>query len=347
MKLQISASAAGALAALAVVARVVSGVLIDMPDLLNAGWLAVLIGALLALPLAFAVSRILAMRKKQMSRVPRPLCAAFFAVAVWDAASVASMIADSAGYMALNSTASIYLMIPQFALCLVCLRLNGDALGASASIWNKFLPALLLIVILLQAENYESQWLTPVLGPGMPAILSGALRTAGWFSLPAALFLIAKPDVEGRPSSLHPVRTLAACAAFSALIAVIFSMTTPAISDQDLYSRTIRFDALLANGRNGLSIQLPMIALWYPGLFYALLFDVFTGAVMLQEMLPQWNHRACIWLSIISSALFAASRLSGRKLALSASGWLFALLGACVALLMLKDLFVKGEKRRA
>lgn len=344
MKLQISENAAGALATLAVVARIVSGVLIDMPELLNAGWLAILLGALLALPLMFAVTRFRTAQENQSTPLPRLLCPVFFIIAVWDAAAVASMIADSAGYLALDSTASIYLMIPQFVLCLGCLLLNGDALGASAVIWKKFLPVLLLIVILLQSDNYQPQWLTPLLGPGLPEILSGALRIAGWFSLPAGLFLIAKPDVQGHAGHLRPMKTLAFCAAFAALIAAVFSMILPSATDQNLFSRTFRFDALLANGRNGLALQLPTIALWYPGLFYALLFDVFTGAVMLQAFLPKWTRNACIWLSLICAALFAVSRYSQRKSVIHASGWLFAALGASVAIYMLHKLRAKACK---
>jgi len=347
MKLQISESSAGALATLAVTARIVSGVLIDMPNLLNAGWLAIVLGSLLALPLMFALTCLQAARENQPNPLPRPLSAVFFIISVWDAATVAATIADSAGYLALNSTASIYLIIPQFALCLGCLLLNGDALGASAAIWNKFLPALLLIVILLQFSNYQPKWLTPALGPGLSSILSGALRVAGWFSLPAGLFLISKPDVQGRPSRLHPLRFLLLSTAFSSLIAVIFSMTTPLSADETLFSRTFRFDALLANGRNGLSLQLPTIALWYTGLFYALLFDAFTAAAMLQKFLPNQARNTCIWLSLICTALFAASHHSEQKYVILASGWLFTVSGTATVLCMLHNLRKKGVNHHA
>lgn len=347
MKLQISESAAGALAVLAVVARIVGGVLIDMPDLLNAGWLSILIGALLALPLMLAISCIRTLQHNRPAPIPPALCIVFFLIAIWDAAYVASMIADSAGYLALNSTASIYLLIPQFVLCLGCLLLNGDALGASAVIWNKFLPALLLIVILLQSRSYEPRWLTPLFGPGLTSLLSGSVRIAGWFCLPAALFLIARPDVEGSPGHLSPLKTLVLCAAFSTLIALAFSMMTPLLPNQNLHSRTFRFDALLANGRSGRALQLPTIALWYPSQFYALLFDVFTSAVMLQKMLPKWPHSACIWLSLVCTALLAASHYSGQAFVAAAAGWLFAALGTAVASYMLCILHFKGDKRHA
>lgn len=347
MKLQISESAAGSLATLAVTGRIVSGVVIDMPELLNAGWLSILIGALLALPLMLAAAHIRRDRSNQPVPLPRPLGAVFFILAVWDAAAVASILADSAGYLALNRTASIYLMIPQFVLCLCCLQLNGDALGASAAIWNRFLPVLLLIVILLQADNYRPEWLTPLLGAGWSSIFSGALRTAGWFSLPVGLYLIAKPDVQGRPGSLRPPRLLAISAAFAALVAIVFSMMTPVLPDQNLYSRTFRFDALLANGRNGLALQLPTIVLWYPGLFCALLFDVFSGSIILQQILPKWPHSACVWVSLICTALLAASRYSGQKAVMLASNWVLIAICASTAVYMLPHFFRKGTDPHA
>lgn len=347
MKLQISAGAAEALARLAIIARIVSGVLVDMPELLNAGWLAILLGALLALPLALAVSQTLNAAQDRPVFLPRFLYVLFFAIAVWDAASIASMIADSAGYMALNSTASIYLMIPQFILCLGCLLLNGDALGSSARIWSKLLPALLLIVLLVQSGNYQPQWLTPLLGPGISPILDGALRTAGWFSLPTMLYLTSKPRIKGKSTPVHPIRTLAISAFFSTLIAAVFSMLTPAIWDQTLFSRTLRFDALLANGRSSLALQLPTIALWYPSLFYVLLFGVFTGALMLQNLLPKWNRNACVWVSLISTALFAGSRYTHPKSVIHLSGWLFAALGISVVTCMIRTLFAKGTQYHA
>lgn len=347
MKLQISESAAGSLATLAVASRIVSGVVIDIPDLLNAGWLSILIGALLALPLMLATAHIRRTHSNQPTVLPRPLSAVFFTLSVWDAAAVASILADSAGYLALNRTASIYLMIPQFVLCLCCLQLNGDALGASAAIWNKFLPVLLLIVILLQSDSYRPEWLTPLLGAGWTSVFSGALRTAGWFSLPTGLFLVAKPDVQGRPGCLRPPRLLAISAAFAIPVTLVFSMMTPALPDQNLFSRTFRFDALLANGRNGLALQLPTIAIWYPGLFYALLFDVFSGAIMLQHLLPQWPHSACVWVSLICTALLAASRYSEQKAVMLASSWLLITICASTAAYMLLNWHRKGAKPHA
>jgi len=344
MKLKISAGSADSFARLAVIARTVCGVVIDLPGLLNAGWLSILLGGLLALAPALCIS---CLRKCERVNTPRPVRAAFFLIAIYDAGVVSAAIADSASFMALNSTAAVYLMLPQLALCLFCLRLNGDALGASAGVWNRILPCLLLIVFLLQAADYRPEWLTPILGPGASTILEGALRAAGWFTLPTALYLAAEPEVCGQETQLHPIRTLFLCTAFAVLIALSFSMMTPALLDAKLTGRAFRLDALLANGRAGLGLQVPTIALWYVGLFYALLFDLFAAAVMLQKILPGQNRDACILLSIIIAGLLGASPLCKRNGALYAAGWLYAAQCTLLALTMLTGLRGKGGSLHA
>ncbi len=345
MKLQISDSAADSLVRPAIVARVVAGAVVDMPELMNSGWLSILLGGILTAPLYLFISRM-----KKLSRNVSLSCGAcllFFAISIFDAAAVAAIIADSASTMALNSTAAVYLMLPLAILCLGCLRLGGDALGASAGIWNRFLPALLAIVLILQARHYQPEWLTPLLGPGLPSIFAGALKAAGWFALPAPLFLIAEPDVKGPERKLHPLRTLLICTCFAAGIGVIFSMMTPVLQDENLGVRTFRLSLLLANGRSGLALQLPSIALWYPGLFYALLMGVFTGAVMLQKALPGWSPRACIWTAMLSAAIIAASHFSGRNTATAAAGWLYAAIIAAIALGYLPPILKKEKEIHA
>lgn len=344
MKLQISTGAVSSFARLAVIARVVCGVIIDMPELMNAGWLTVLLGGLLAPPAAFAVSQL----RRTGSNPSKLLCVFFCIIAICDAATVASSIADSASYMALNTSPAVYLLLPQLALCLFCLRLNGDALGTSAGIWNRILPWILLVVILLQAKDYRPEWLTPVLGPGLPEIVTGSLRAAGWFILPTALYLIAEPGIGGKSVPLTPMKTLGVCTLFAAFICLITSMTMPAIPDKNLFSRSFRLDALLSNGRTGLAQQLPIISLWYLGLFYSLLFDMFTAAAMLQALRPDWNRHACIWIPIIITGILACEKFAGRNAALKVADWLYILQSALIAIAMFKAMLSKkGDSEHA
>lgn len=341
MKLRISTGAACAFARLAIIARVACGVLIDMPNLMNAGWLSALLGAILSVPTVYAITQY-----RQGNRtIPRALYGVFSLIALCDAAAVSSCIADSASYMALNTSPAVYLMLPQLALCLFCLQLNGDALGTSAGIWSKILPWLLGVIILLQAKDYQPEWLSPILGPGPREILTGALRTAGWFTLPTALYMIAEPEIHGKSKPLNPMKTLFLSACFTVIICLLSGMTTPSILDKNLFTRAFRLDALLANGRTGLAQQLPAISLWYVGLFYALLFDIFTAASMMQRLFPKQNHQSCIWISLIIVSILGADILAGKSAALIIADWTFIAQSLSLACAMLFSLLKKEGER--
>lgn len=344
MKLCISHDAARSLVKLAVTARVVYGVLIDMPQLFNAGWLCVLVGGALALPIWFAVSQI---RKHDINRTSisfRAVCAVFFLLCVYDAGILATSVSESASYMALNSTASIYLTLPLLLLCLFCLRFNGNALGSSAGVWNRILPCILVIIILLQLGDYKPEWLTPVLGPGVKELFKSAVKVAGWFTLPVPLLLLTDSD-ERNPKKASLAYSLCLSAATAALICIAFSMMVPAIPEEKLFVRSFRLETLLSNGRSGLAMQFPAIAIWYLGLFYALLTDVFAGSILLQHAFPGMNRFVCMTAPLTISALLAASSLSDRTPALTVSGWLYPIHAALFVTVLLTAM--KGDNRDA
>lgn len=346
MKISISDSAISAFAKLAISARVLFGVLIDMPELFNAGWLSILLGGLLAFPLVFALSKLCDHRNIIPVLAKNSIYAVFSTIALFDAAVVTAGIADSASYLALNSTAAAYLMIPLFILCLCCMRLNADAVGASAAIWGKILPWLIVIVICLQIDEYHPHWLTPVLGPGISTILTGSVRISSWLILPSALCLVTKPNISA-PKQTKPLRILAFNVLFAAFVAAITGMMTPVIQSDNLFARSFRLDILLVNGRSGLSLQFPVIALWYISLFYALLFDAVTAAVFLQLLFPKWSGYACMWSSVIIIAIIAFSKLSTRHAALTISDWLFVIQGVSIALGMLSITVKRRSRARA
>lgn len=343
MKLRITGPSAASLVKLGVTARVIYGVVIDMPDLYNAGWLAILMGGLLTLPMAMAAGMV----RKRLDCSPaealrqsaphalHPLAGALALLSAQDAAVVASGIAFSASYAALNSVAVAYLLIPQFLLALWCLRLNGDAIGSSAGLWNKVLPWLLLIVVLLEARDYRPAWLTPVLGPGVPKLLDGAVRVAGWLSLPIGLTLIAEPGERGDVRPWNPMKTLALSVGLSTFVCLMNSMMTPARLDSVASTRFYQLDALLSNGRTSLSLQLPTIALWFISLFYALLFDAFSCAALLETAIPRLNRRASVWITLIAVSLLTMSRFAEQRFILEAAWALYAASGVVLGAVML------------
>lgn len=340
MKLHINEGSAASLSLLAVIARIVYGVAVDMPELGSAGWLAVPMGLVLALPAAFAAGRLRANCRQaplaiidERSRILSAVLTAFITlIAAFDASFATNAIAGSASYIALNTISLFYLLFPQLALCIGCLTRGGNAVGSSAGIWNKLLPWLLLVVVSLQLRSYQPAWLFPLLGPGLPSLLGGAIRTAGWMTLPVGLWLLADPDDTPRRG---PVGTLLIAAGVSTFLLICSGMMTPTLSDPSLHARYFQLDKLLSNGRATLSLQFPGTALWFMSLFYLLLFDSFTCALALRRLLPRLKEGIVIVGSIALILTLTLLRLTTREAAAIVSDWLFPVAGAMLTVSMI------------
>lgn len=341
MKIRIGESAAASLILPAVIMRIFYGIAIDMPAVGNAGWLSALLGGVLALPFMLAVRQMRARCAPSptaaSSAIPlaRPLLAVFALTAAFDAAFITNAIAGSASYIALNAISLLYLLLPQLALCLWCLTRGGDAIGTSAGVWNRILPWLMLIVVLLQLPDYRPAWLTPVLGPGLPEILDGAIHTAGWLSLSAGLLLAAEREENTKSTRLCPLKTLLLCTGIAAVLLVLRGLMTPTLMEEALTTRYFRQDMLISNGRAPLSLQLPLTILWFMSLFYLLLFDSLTCALMLQHLFPRLKRLPCLLLAVGGTIGIIVSGMASRETGQLVSRWLFAVQGGTAALWML------------
>ena len=333
MKFCIREDAVASLSLTAVAARILYGVTIDLPWLYNSGWISVLLGGALAMPVAFAVGRMraasggkaplaaLAERRPPLARALAVLLAATAAV---DAAEAVEAIAVSAGYAALDSVAMAYLLLPQLALCAWGLTLNGDAIGGSAGVLNRILLCVLALFTLREAPDLCPAWLTPVLGPGAPALIEGALRAAGWLSLPLGLFLIAEPDSRQPANAARPEAALAACCAVGTVLVLVHGMMLPALVRTQNLSRDFLLDTVLTNGRTALSLQLPKMIVWFVGLFLRMLFDGFVCAAMLQAALPKLPRWALIALVTLGVAALALSGALTSAVSAAFGRWLYA-----------------------
>lgn len=353
MKLKISDGAASSLGMLAIAIRILFGVTIEMPNLYNSGWISVLLGGAMAMPLAFAAGQIraraslspFALLTESSPAVTRVFAALLAAIAVWDAAISSDAISCSASYVALGSVSMLYLLLPQLLLCYWCLKCNGDAIGFSAGIWNRVLPWLLLIIVVIEIKQFRFQWITPALGPGIPSLIEGAVRVAGWLSLLTGTFLIAEKD--GEKSLLNPVRLTGRCCLIAALLVLLHGLMTPPLVYTEKQSRFFLLDTLLSNGRSTLSLQLPLMILWFIGLFLLLLFDVFFAAAMLQTALPKLKKRPCVLLVLAAITALSIFNLTSGDLPNLTARWLYALHGAILLLSMAMMHRAKGGARHA
>ena len=277
MRLSISAKPARAAALTAVAARLFLGLTVDMPTTQNGAWLSALLGGLLALPWAFCIVRY----RPRRGLLTAPLAL----LTLIDSAAVLAALTRSAGYLALDRSPALALLIPAGLAALFSVWRNGDAVGDGATAWTRIFPALLVVVVLLQWRYYRPAWLAPLLGSGSASIAEGSVRCAGWIVAAASVLLLADDD------------SAAACAPvlFGSLLAAgliaLRLMLTPTPLDAGGWLN--RLDAVLCNGRTPLYLQLPMIALWFAGLLHLLACEALTVATLLQRMLPRLSGLLC------------------------------------------------------
>ena len=325
MKLSIRPRPARFAALAAASARLFLGLVVDAPVTRNGAWLSALLGGLLAAPWVFCVCRY----RPRHAALLAPLAA----LALLDAASVLSAVTRSAGYLALDRSPMLALLLPTGAAALWCVWRNGDAVGFGAMLWARIAPALLLVVVLLQGRYFRPCWLCPALGEGWPSILEGGVRSAGWIA--ASCAVLALPDEADKRAFPHGIALIAS--AISALLIALDLMMHPTPLHGGGWLD--RLDALLCNGRAPLYLQLPMIALWFAGLMHLLACELFAAAALGQRLLPRLDGRLCALIAV--AAALALSRASALPLLSSSiAPYSFAATGALTAAVMLR-----GERK--
>lgn len=302
MKLSISRNAAVAAAFVSATTRLFLALAVDMPTTHNGAWLSALLGALLALPLALCLNGLdgAAIRPGNA-----PLLALLLLSTLADLSIVFTAVTRSAGYLALTEASPGWLALPVGLAALWCLHKNGDAVGRGAMVWARLFPALLLLVVVLQARHYRLQWLAPVLGNGVSSVALGGVRAAGC-AVPAVAVLYVgngKGGTDGRCAW-----TLAASGLIAALLLALRLMLTPTLLSGESWLN--RLDDLLTNGRTPLYLQLPMIVLWYAGLMHTLACEGFAAAALLQRLVPKLNGHVCALLAVAAGLLLSQRQFS-------------------------------------
>ena len=287
MKLTISPKSACFAALAAVAARVFLGLMVDAPTTRNGAWLAAILGGLLAAPWVYCIGRCKPCR--ELLAVPLALLTAL------DAASMFAALARSAGYLALDRSPAVVLLLPTGIALAWCVLRNGDAIGYGAMIWARLATALLLIVVLLQWRYYRPLWLRPVLGEGWISILEGGTRTAGWITAAASVLVL--PDGPDRRVSL--IVPLGGTAVAASLIALQLMMTPANLNGGGWLNR---LDTLVCNGRAPLYLQLPMIVFWFAGLCHLLACELFASAALAQRVFKRTDGRPIV-LVVVGTAI--------------------------------------------
>ena len=326
MKLTISRSAAWAAGFAAAAARVFYALAVEEGPIHNGVWLSALMGALLSAPMLALMNRL----RRADGGLKAVLMILLCLAALMDSGLVLSAVVRSSAFLTMDQAPAAVLALPVALALLWCVSRNGNAVGFGAMLWMRIFPALMLVVVLLQWRHYSPRWLLPLLGEGWPAIWSGGLRSACCFLPIAALPLVCEDPEESEGKRL-PAAIISAGAVLAALLLLPRLMMAPtALADGGWL---VRLDTLLTNGRAPLYLQLPMIVLWYAGLFHLLACEAFVAALLLQRLLPSLDGRLCALLATLSAVGVRFSPLSdGMSTAwLLPAIWVIAVFSVCTA----------------
>lgn len=342
-RFRITGEAASSLAVIAITARVFFGTVMDMPQLVCAGWLAVAVGAAIAFPMVLLACIVRAHAQKspaeRLAEHPiRRLLIVFAVYFAYDGAIVARGIAHSASYLSLNDASLIELLLPILLMCLFSLKCGGSAIGSAARFWRWFAPWLIGVIFLLQAPQFRFEWLTPVLGPGIDKLLSCSIRVAGWFTMLIPLCFLS--DSAEQSDSMHPMRLYFICALLASGLMILRHLMLPAMIGSEFDRYFFLLDTLLSNGRANISLQLPIAIVWFFGMLFTLLADAFLSASLLKRAIPGLPDGGLSTIAVLLIAIFALSGWTTREIGLTAA-WIAypasgAMLIACALILQNK-----------
>ena len=331
MRLELSGSATTAALSSAVAARLFYGLALDASEAANAAWLAAPVGFALALPVIWAFCKV-------GKGAARPLASLLFVPLSLDAAAAIECTAFSESCLALQHASTAFLMLPLLLAMLRCAWLGGDAVGGAARISARLIALLLFIVLLYQLPYFNPGWLTPIWGTGMTGILHSGIRAAGWIGLLCASSAIVCED-DLTPQSILPVVLFATAAA--TLLVALRQMMSPVMTMGHV-DRAVSIDALLANGRAPLYLQLPMIVAWLVGMLHLMAFEGIAACALLHRLFPGLKEGICIALGLLPIAALSLLRVPRMGMIREAFPYLYHAMAVSAVILWI----MKGGKAK-
>lgn len=293
MKLTVNRREAGSLAAAMLILRAFQYLALDSADYGNARWICALGGMALALPVAALLAR----------GRSRALYAVLALLGAVEASRIAGTILETAEYCGLNALPPKLTLLMTLLGCFYAIGKAGAGIGNGARLWSMVFLTLAVLVLIAEVRHLEPLWLAPLLGPGPLKLLRGSVSCAGIYLGGFSVWLLAdgpksEHKFEPRPLMLGGLVTTGLC--------LYLGMMAPAALEAA--DRVFRLDELIANGRASLSLQLPVVFLWFMGLIAALCGYGFLSAAALNRLLPKLDSRLLTFVSL--AGVFALTGLN-------------------------------------
>lgn len=291
-----------------VAARAFIGVSVVTLEYFNTGWICILGGFVLALPLALVIDVPGKGRFVAGTRCRKLAWALVFALTIYECAALTRLILKSTLYCGLDQLQPLGTTLVTLAFCGLMAVKNGRGLGNGARIWGIVFLVLFSLVVLSQVGNFQFYWLFPILGPGVRPLARGCLETAGVLAGAMTPLLFREDETGGKHCAL---RSLSAGCAVATALCLYEALMSPSLAMGSASQLSV-LDALLANGRASLALMLPMVVLWFTGVFTTLTGYGFTGAAALQGM-TELDGRVCVWGAMGLILILTLTEISSRK----------------------------------
>ena len=304
-----------ALAYLSIGARMLFAVQIDSPELLNAGWISVILSGILTLPVVLCMDYIERVRHTSavdhLSSVwGRIYCAVVALFMVYETGNGISILASSASYMSLTDTLHPVLICVCALVCVLGCTAGVQAVAGTAIISARLLGAVIVIAFLIQLNSFNIRWMTPVLGPGLPTITSFVPGLCGMMTTFIPIWLLKEHD-ETKPNPL--TKMLVVTVVLLVALVVLFGMLMPPMQSGPI-SRLFNLDRLLSNGRTPQTLQILTVPIWYLTLVISICFMLLGATHALLITFPKLNRVVAILVLIVIAICVPFLNLGVRPL---------------------------------
>ncbi len=282
-----------AMTGIAIGFRVFYAMAVDGGELYGSGWISVLLGLVMALPVGAAL---IALRNTDWSRnggsaFRKAAVLILFAVLTYDLGAGVQAASGMVRYASMPTANRNIIKAVTAAAATGAALMGTEAAANAASMWKKCAAVLIGVLILAQVKYLEPAWITPLLGPGAGKLAGSAIPAAGMFCFASGGWLMLEPEHDKNGRAM--LKTMIGCGLTAAALMLLYGMLVPGMAEEPP-TRSFRIGRLLANGRAGLSLEMPYMALIYGCMLTTLVFETAAASKALMMAAGRLNARVCV-----------------------------------------------------
>ena len=299
------AALAAKMAAVMIAVRVFTTLTIDGHHFLNSGWLCVLIGTAVSIPLAAVADKYLIGKINSGKNILyRMVYVIYFVYTAYQCAAVMRLLINSVSYSNLQIVPPIGISVFLMLAGVYIVAKNGVGIGGASKMCAIGLCIMGTVVLLAGIGELHISWLTPVFGPGKRALIKGALIVFG--QMAAGVLLVLLADDKGR---YECVKSVAAGGIGACVMCAYWSAMTPVQFTKHM-NRLTGIELFLSNGRTSLAVLLPISLIWFTELLIAMYGSLYGAAASLRSVAADVKSAAAAAASALAALVIATAGLA-------------------------------------